>query len=167
MRERIKVLRKAMKLTQAEFAERLDMSRTGYASIESGDAPVLDRHIKLILAAFPNVSEKWIRTGTGEMFANKSDVELIIAKYSFSGICEELMRTFATLSPEEQEIVLNYTQGFLSNLLSDRTGADAADPQIMDQIEAEKEAYGRELLAEKSGRTSSASEGGSAGTESA
>ena len=167
MKDRIKALRKALKMNQTQFGEKLGLATTGISSIETGERVVQERHVKLILSAFPNVSEKWLRTGEGDMFANKSDVEQIIAKYSFSGICEELMRTFATLGPEEQEIVLNYTQGFLANLLSDRTGADAADPQIMDQIEAEKEAYGRELLAEKSGRTSSASEGGSAGTESA
>ena len=167
MRDRIKSLRKDLKLTQAEFAERLGMARTGYASIESGDAPVQERHIKLILSAFPQVSEKWLRDGTGEMFTNRSDVEQIIAQYSFDGICAEMMRTFAELGPEEQEIVLDYTRKFIANLLSDRAkNADENEEPRCDQraateIEREKEAYGRELLVERSGQTSSASAGGS------
>ena len=161
MRERIKTLRKTLNLTQAEFAERIDMSRTGYASIESGDAPVQDRHIKLILSAFPNVSENWLKTGTGEMFASRSDVEQIIAQYSFDGICAEMMRTFADLGPEEQKIVLDYTRKFIANLLSDRE-EKRCDQRTVADIEQEKEAYGRELLAEKSGQTLSASAGGSA-----
>lgn len=168
MRERIKSLRKTLKLTQAEFAERLDMSRTGYASIESGDAPVQERHLKLILSAFPNVSEKWLRSGEGEMITPRTDVEQIIAKYSFDGICAEMVRTFAELGQEEQKIVLEYTQHFISNLLSDRAKkADenqeyAADQPIDPDIKQKTEAYQHELIVEKNIQTSSASGTGNA-----
>ena len=170
MKDRIKALRKALKLNQTQFGEKLGLATTGISSIETGERIVQERHIKLILSAFPQVSEKWLRDGVGEMFTNRSDVEQIIAQYSFTGICEEMMRTFAELGPEEQEIVLEYTRHFIANLLSDRTAADAengqsggqcdADPRGCAEIDAEKEAYGRELLAEKSGQTLSASGAG-------
>lgn len=172
MKDRIKALRKALKLNQTQFGEKLGLATTGISSIETGERIVQERHIKLILSAFPQVSEKWLRDGVGEMFTNRSDVEQIIAQYSFSGICEEMMRTFAELGPDEQEIVLEYTRHFIANLLSDRAAADAENGQSGDQcgvdprggaeIDAEKEAYGRELMAEKSGQTSSVSEAGNA-----
>lgn len=167
MKDRIKALRKALKLNQTQFGEKLGLATTGISSIETGERAVQERHIKLILSAFPQVSEKWLRDGTGEMFTNRSDVEQIIAQYSFDGICAEMMRTFAELGPEEQEIVLDYTRKFIANLLSDRAkNADENEEPRCDQraaaeIEREKEAYGRELLAERSGQTSSASAGGS------
>lgn len=172
MRKRIYQLRKALKLTQSDLGKAIGLTASGISDVESGRRAVQDRHIKLILSAFPQVSEKWLRDGVGEMFTNRSDVEQIIAQYSFSGICEEMMRTFAELGPEEQEIVLEYTRHFIANLLSDRAATDAENGQSGDQcgvdprggaeIDAEKEAYGRELMAEKSGQTSSVSEAGNA-----
>lgn len=172
MRERIIQLRKALKLTQAGLGKAIGITASGISDVEGGRRAVQERHIKLILSAFPQVSEKWLRSGEGEMFTTRTDVEQIIAKYSFDGICAEMMRTFADLGPEEQEIVLEYTRHFISNLLSDRAGADAenvqsgdqhsADPQFDDETKEEMEAYGRERIAEKDGQTLPVSEGGSA-----
>lgn len=172
MKDRIKELRKALKMNQTQFGEKLGLATTGISSIETGERVVQERHIKLILSAFPQVSEKWLRSGEGEMFTPRTDVEQIIAKYSFDGICAEMVRTFAELGQEEQEIVLEYTRHFISNLLSDRAGADAenvqsgdqhsSDPQFDDETKAEMEAYGRERIAEKDGQTLPVSEGGSA-----
>lgn len=64
--ERIKFLRKANKMTQQEFAEKLNISRSNIASIEIGRINVTDRVLLDICDKF-DVNENWLRTGAGDM----------------------------------------------------------------------------------------------------
>lgn len=67
MHERIKQLRKALGLTQAEFGAKVGLKQNSVAIIESGRTTA-NATIKSICNAF-NVSEDWLRNGEGEMFA--------------------------------------------------------------------------------------------------
>ena len=67
MRERMKELRKNLNLTQQELADQLHIKRTNIANYESGLSSPTDSVIALICREF-NVSEEWLRNGTGEMF---------------------------------------------------------------------------------------------------
>lgn len=67
MNERIKKIRQIYKLTQAEFASRLAVSRDTIANLEYGRIDIKDIFIKSICSEF-NVNENWLRTGEGEMF---------------------------------------------------------------------------------------------------
>lgn len=72
MNERIKKLRKALGLTQQEFADKISISRGALATYEVGRNEPIDAVISLICREF-NVSEDWLRTGEGEMFIQKSE----------------------------------------------------------------------------------------------
>lgn len=76
MNERIKTLRKTLKLTQQEFADKLGIARGNIGAYEVGKNAPSDAVISLICSKF-NVSEEWIRTGEGEMFITLSRNELI------------------------------------------------------------------------------------------
>lgn len=67
MNERIKELRKALGLTQQEFADRVGIKRNSFANYETGRNTPLDAIIVSICREF-NVNETWLRTGEGEMF---------------------------------------------------------------------------------------------------
>ena len=67
MRERMKELRKNLNLTQQELADQLHIKRTNIANYESGLSSPTDSVIALICREF-NVSEEWLRSGTGDMF---------------------------------------------------------------------------------------------------
>ena len=67
MRERMKELRKNLNLTQQELADQLHIKRTNIANYESGLSSPTDSVIALICREF-NVSEEWLRNGTGDMF---------------------------------------------------------------------------------------------------
>ena len=67
MDERIKELRKKLKLTQQTFADKLSIKRGAVANYEIGRNIPADSVIALICREF-NVNEDWLRTGTGEMF---------------------------------------------------------------------------------------------------
>lgn len=71
--KRIKYLRKTLKLTQAEFANKIGLSRSNIANIEVSRIKVTDRTIKDICMEF-KVNEEWLRTGNGEIFIENDDL---------------------------------------------------------------------------------------------
>lgn len=75
MKERLKKLRKTLDLTQQEFADRIGISRGNIATYETRDGSPGNSVINLICREF-NVSEKWLRTGDGEMFVEPSEFSL-------------------------------------------------------------------------------------------
>lgn len=92
MIERLKQIRKTLKLNQTNFAKYLSLTQTAYSMIESGVNPLSDRHIKLIHAAF-NVNEHWLRTGEGDMFLS-------------SPYEKEFTEIFSSLMPPTQQYLL-------------------------------------------------------------
>ena len=71
MHERIKQLRKQLKINQSEFGSRIGISRDTIANIEGNRIEIKDIYVLSICKEF-NVNEDWLRTGEGEMF-NRSD----------------------------------------------------------------------------------------------
>lgn len=67
MGDRLKQLRKALNLTQQEFADRLGIKRNTVAQYEIGRNEPIDAVIISICREF-NVNEEWLRTREGEMF---------------------------------------------------------------------------------------------------
>lgn len=67
MGERIRMIRKALGLTQNEFGERIGVKQGTVAGYETSGKNPLDTVIAAICREF-NVDEEWIRTGEGEMF---------------------------------------------------------------------------------------------------
>ena len=78
LNNRIKKLRKALDLTQREFAERIGMKQNSIALIESGKRNISNQAILGICREF-NANEDWLRTGNGDMFIEMSRDEEIAA----------------------------------------------------------------------------------------
>ena len=71
---RTKELRKALGLTQQEFADRLGIKRATVSKYDIDATDPSDAVISLICRVF-NVREAWLRDGTGEMFEVKPRAE--------------------------------------------------------------------------------------------
>ncbi len=71
MYDRIKQLRLALNLSQQKFADKLGIARGNIAAYEVGKNLPSDAVISLICKTFP-VNEDWLRTGTGEMFLERT-----------------------------------------------------------------------------------------------
>lgn len=71
MNDRIKKVRTALGLSQQEFADRIGIKRGAVANYEVGRNEPIDAVISLICREF-NVSERWLRTGDGDMFVQIS-----------------------------------------------------------------------------------------------
>jgi transcriptional regulator with XRE-family HTH domain len=93
--ERIKMVRKALKLTQPQFAEAIYISKGYIAGLENEHRAANDRIIQLISLTF-GVSEAYLKTGEGEMF-NKAPTDKKA----------QILRLFDELNPQFQDYVLN------------------------------------------------------------
>ena len=106
MNERLKKLRKALDLTQQEFADRFGSKRNTVAKYETEVNTPSAAVVSLICREF-NVSEEWLRNGTGEMFL-PTDRNADIARLTKQLLDEEsdsfknrLISILANLSIEE------------------------------------------------------------------
>ena len=92
MRDRIREVRKALKMNQKDFGKRLGLTQVTLSMIEGGKSVLIDKNIKLICAAF-NISEHWLRTGEGEMFCASPHEK-------------EFQEIFSKLTPDTQKCLL-------------------------------------------------------------
>lgn len=75
--ERIKVLREHLGLTQTTLAEKINRAPNTINQYEKGKN-IPDRTILDICNAF-NANELWLRTGSGEMFRQETNVDVELA----------------------------------------------------------------------------------------
>lgn len=76
MLERLKLIRKNAGLTQADFSDSLQLTRSYIGQVECGAKPLSDRSIRDICRIY-GINEEWLRTGSGDMYAPKTRNELI------------------------------------------------------------------------------------------
>lgn len=146
MNDRIKELRKMLDLSQEDFGEKIRFSRSHVSSLENGARELTDRVINDICREY-NVSEDWIRYGTGEMF-NQPDT-FSLDEYAKKSKLTELeiaiMKGYMDLDRGVRETLLNHVE----KLFSGRAETVAT---VEDDIDAEVESYRRELEDEKKGQ---------------
>ena len=121
MKERIKVVRKALGLSQTDFGSKIGVKQGTVAAYESGARIPLDSVIVSICREF-NVSERWLRTGEGEMFVQLSREEEItkfameIIRDPGSEFQRQLLTTMARLEPAQWKLM----EQMLDQLLQQR-----------------------------------------------
>lgn len=81
MKDRIKALRKELKMSQEALGGVLGITGSGVSRIEAGDHNLSEQNIKL-LGAKLNVNEEWLRTGAGNMFKSVTHDEKVADFFS-------------------------------------------------------------------------------------
>lgn len=76
MENRLKLLRKELKMSQEEFAKKVNLTKNYISLVETGNRSLADRTVKDICRIF-NVNENWLRGEDAEMFLEKSKNEQI------------------------------------------------------------------------------------------
>ena len=107
--ERMRLIRKTIKLTQEEFGNRLGVSFAAVSMTEGGKNGVSDRIVRDMVREFA-VNEGWLRTGEGSMFLPQMRQEQIA---SFIGdvlrddnsFRLRLISTLSRLTPAEWEML--------------------------------------------------------------
>lgn len=130
MNERIKKLRKALDLTQQEFADRIGVKRNTIATYEIGRNTPLDAVISSICREF-GVSEAWLRAGEGEMFVRREPQPLeellaqLIRGRDITDADRILMKNFLELPERSRQEVIT----FVSKCAQEISEAGQARPQ--------------------------------------
>lgn len=110
--KRLKAVRKALGLTQAEFGARVNLKQNTIAAIECGRS-TSDQTIRVICDGF-GISKEWIETGEGDMFAIPDTVPLdtLAEKYKMDEDEKEFVRHFVTAPPALRKAVVEFVKTF-------------------------------------------------------
>lgn len=114
MKERIKILRKHLGLTQQKFADRLGLKRQTIASYEIGNIEPSASTLLLICKEF-NINEQWLRFGDGEMKQNSDmDFEKICADIGVRDEkAKEAIMKYYELSEDDKKLWWQFMERFM------------------------------------------------------
>lgn len=124
MKERIREIRKTLKLTQVEFGEKIGVKGNTVTNYETGLRNPTDAVLLSICREF-NVNEGWLRTGEGEMFQIPDDEDAALISEvlenpddKFYQMLLNMVRTYRQLSPESKKVA----EDFIDQLFENRVG---------------------------------------------
>ena len=108
MKDRIREVRKSLKMTQAEFAKALGTTRTAYAKYEYGLVEPSDTTIRLVCSTF-NISENWLRFGKGNMHLKSKEERLdeIAEELQLTPNQTKVFHILMGLPSEKREVIAN------------------------------------------------------------
>ena len=138
MNERLKQLRKALKLNQVDFGAKLSLTGSAISRYESGVNAMADNIVLLICREF-DVNEEWLRYGTGSMFSQKNMdlIEQLSDKYDLGLYGRQLLETYLELSDSDKRAV----ERFVANLTANVEKAEKLEENRIDSnISIRKEA---------------------------
>lgn len=115
MKDRIKLVRQAASKNQSEFGAVIGVSGAAVSRWEAGDRSVPDSAILSICRCF-NVNETWLRTGDGQMYADKDRAREM----------EELVQSLMADSPE------SFRSALITTLL--RFRPDGPEWEVLERI---------------------------------
>lgn len=106
---RIKTLRKALKLNQADFGERIGLKNGAISWMEKEGNTVTDQNIKLICEKF-HVRREWLTEGIGEMLQETEDTlfAAFAERNHLSPDDQNLARYMLQLTSEERQQVITF-----------------------------------------------------------
>ena len=108
MIDRLKSLRKSLHLSQAEFGEKLGVSRDVISNFENGRVELKDNFIQLICLKF-SINETWLRTGEGDMYRKTTSERLdeIAEELQLTPNQTKVFHILMGLPSEKREVIAN------------------------------------------------------------
>lgn len=121
MNERIRLIRKNLRMTQTEFGKEIGCSQTAVAKYESGMV-VPDQPIRLLICQRFNVNPAWLETGEGKPYKEGLIPELVHALRQMPAVQTALERLLPRLTAED----LQHMNALIEKFINDDTqkGAD-------------------------------------------
>ena len=121
LKERIREIRKTLKLTQVEFGEKIGVKGNTVTNYETGLRNPTDAVLLSICREF-NVNEGWLRTGEGEMFQTPDDEDAALISEvlenpddKFYQMLLNMVRTYRQLSPESKKVAEDFIDQLFEN----------------------------------------------------
>lgn len=154
---RVKEIRKVKNLSQAAFGKFLGVSRDVINNIENNRVELSEVMLKALCSEFA-VSEKWLRTGEGQMFIEDENalITQLSKQYNLDAFSRKFIETYISLPESHRNVIKSFARSlaevaaaedFSVELVPANTSSCA--PLTDAEIEAEVDSYRRELEAEK------------------
>ena len=133
--ERVKEIRKSLKMTMEQFGEKLGVTKQTVSRIESGVNNLTEQMQKSICREF-NVNSEWLSTGCGEMFSDVPEtiLDALCKQFELDDFDRGLISEYLKLSARDRQVLKDYIRNVV--IPADETKA---------RIDKEVEAYRREL----------------------
>lgn len=118
--ERIRHLRKSVRLSQTAFGARIGTSRDSINNVENGRVTPTDVLLRAICSEF-GVSFSWLKNGDGEMWESKSDdvFDRLSSLYHLTALERRIIQTYCGLPQESRSIVQQFIESVFSPPPSD------------------------------------------------
>lgn len=112
--ERLRMLRKELKLSQDEFGSHLGVSNTAISKLEKNERNLTDQMIKSICREF-RVNYIWLTEGKGDMFSGtpKSVVDEIAEDYNLDDLDKKIIEKFLELDEKQRAVIKDYIRSIL------------------------------------------------------
>lgn len=114
MKDRIKLVRKDLRMSQTDFGAEIGCSQTAVAKYEGGQV-IPDKSIRLLICNKFNVREEWLETGEGLPYQEGLIPELMNALRQMPHLQSALERALPRLSADD----LLHLDAMIEKLLSD------------------------------------------------
>ena len=140
--ERVKEIRRSLKLTLEKFGERLGVGKTAISKIEKGENNLSSQMMKAICNEY-RVNYEYLESGTGEMFSDvpQTVVDELCVQYDLDDFDRIMLQEYLKLDESSRNVLKAYIRSIMKRVESDDTQA---------KIDAEVESYRQELELEAS-----------------
>ena len=151
MNSRLKDIRKALRLTQKEFAARLGITDSGISRLEKGQNQLTDQLIRAICREY-KVNYEYLKNGIGEMFSDvpQTVVDELCEQYDLDELDRIMIQEYLKLDESSRNVLKTYIRSIMKRVGSDDTQS---------KIDAEVESYRQELELEASQAEKSSASG--------
>lgn len=109
MKERLKLIRDQLGMSQTELARRVGVTRSTVSKLESGDINFTEQMIKSICREF-NVNYFWLTEGEGDMFdaVPESVVDELAQQYALDDLDKRIILGYLHLNDAERDAIKKY-----------------------------------------------------------
>lgn len=104
MNDRIRLIRKNLRLTQSEFGKQIGCSQTAVAKYESGMV-VPDQPIRLLICQKYNINPTWLETGEGKPYKEGLIPELVHALRQMPDVQAALERLLPRMTDDDWRLI--------------------------------------------------------------
>lgn len=109
MSERLKMLRKELKMNQEEFGRRLGVSNTAISKLEKGERNITEQMVLSICREF-RVNYFWLTEGKGDMFVGtpKDIVDEMAEDYNLDELDKKIIQKYLELNADQRKVLKDY-----------------------------------------------------------
>ena len=116
MKDRVKIVRQSLDLSQEAFGRALGVTKTAICGIEAGRRGLTEQMAKSICREF-NVNYDWLKDGKGEMFdaVPETLVDELAQEFQLDDLDKRIILGYLRLSESDRSAIKRYVQNILEN----------------------------------------------------